>query len=105
MSTSRPSTGSVTLEDVREAADRLKGVAHRTPVLRSRTLDRLAGAETYLKCENFQRVGAFKFRGAYNAISQLPPEKLHAASPPTPPATTPRPSRWRHVNWAAARSS
>ncbi|WP_181768942.1 pyridoxal-phosphate dependent enzyme, partial [Streptomyces albidus (ex Kaewkla and Franco 2022)] len=76
MSTSRPSTDSVTLEDVREAADRLKGVAHRTPVLHSRTLDRLVGAETYLKCENFQRVGAFKFRGAYNAISQLPPEKL-----------------------------
>ncbi|OSZ56636.1 pyridoxal-5'-phosphate-dependent protein, partial [Streptomyces pharetrae CZA14] len=66
----------VTLDDVRAAAARLKGVAHRTPVLRSRTLDALVGAETLLKCENFQRVGAFKFRGAYNAISRLTPEQL-----------------------------
>jgi threonine dehydratase len=65
-----------TLDDVRDAAGRLKGVAHRTPVLRSRTLDRLVGAETFLKCENFQRVGAFKFRGAYNAVSRLTPERL-----------------------------
>jgi threonine dehydratase len=62
----------ITLAEVREAADRLSGVAHRTPVLRSGTLDRRTGAEVYLKCENFQRVGAFKFRGAYNAISRLP---------------------------------
>lgn len=75
MSSSRADRGPVTLEDIREAAGRLKGVAHRTPVLRSRTLDRLVGAETYLKCENFQRVGAFKFRGAYNAIVQLSPER------------------------------
>ncbi|HLL34708.1 threo-3-hydroxy-L-aspartate ammonia-lyase [Streptomyces sp. NPDC052773] len=66
----------VTLDDVRAAAARLKGVAHRTPVLRSRTLDALVGAETLLKCENFQRMGAFKFRGAYNAISRLTPEQL-----------------------------
>ncbi|MEV5343143.1 threo-3-hydroxy-L-aspartate ammonia-lyase [Streptomyces sp. NPDC052676] len=66
----------VTLDDVRAAAARLKGVAHRTPVLRSRTLDGLVGAETLLKCENFQRMGAFKFRGAYNAISRLTPEQL-----------------------------
>ncbi|MEV6316147.1 pyridoxal-phosphate dependent enzyme [Streptomyces sp. NPDC051776] len=66
----------VTLDDVRDAADRIKGVAHRTPVLRSRTLDRLIGAETFLKCENFQRVGAFKFRGAYNAVSRLSPAQL-----------------------------
>ncbi|HZF91788.1 threo-3-hydroxy-L-aspartate ammonia-lyase [Streptomyces sp.] len=66
----------VTLDDVRAAAARLKGVAHRTPVLRSRTLDALVGAETLLKCENFQRIGAFKFRGAYNAISRLTPEQL-----------------------------
>lgn len=71
-----PGTGPVTLEDVRTAADRLKGAAHRTPVLRSRTLDRMVGAEVHLKCENFQRMGAFKFRGAYNAVSQLPPEQL-----------------------------
>jgi threonine dehydratase len=69
-------TPPVTLDDVRDAAARLKGVAHRTPVLRSRTLDALAGAEVHLKCENFQRVGAFKFRGAYNAVSRLTPEQL-----------------------------
>jgi len=66
----------ITFEDVREAAQRLKGVAHRTPVLRSRTLDERVGAEVYLKCENFQRIGAFKFRGAYNAASRLTPEQL-----------------------------
>ncbi|KND30019.1 threo-3-hydroxy-L-aspartate ammonia-lyase [Streptomyces acidiscabies] len=66
----------ISFDDVREAAARLKGVAHRTPVLRSRTLDELVGAEVYLKCENFQRIGAFKFRGAYNAASRLTPEQL-----------------------------
>ncbi|MFD9392728.1 pyridoxal-phosphate dependent enzyme [Streptomyces sp. NPDC060000] len=66
----------ITLDDVRDAAARLKGVAHRTPVLRSRTLDALVGAEVLLKCENFQRVGAFKFRGAYNAASRLTPGQL-----------------------------
>ncbi len=66
----------ITLDDVREAAARIEGVAHRTPVLRSRTLDRLVGAEVFLKCENLQRVGAFKFRGAYNALSRLAPEQL-----------------------------
>ncbi|MCX4728944.1 pyridoxal-phosphate dependent enzyme [Streptomyces sp. NPDC090052] len=66
----------VTLDDVRDAAAQIKGVAHRTPVLRSRTLDRLVGAEVHLKCENFQRIGAFKFRGAYNAASRLSPEQV-----------------------------
>ncbi|MFF8970145.1 pyridoxal-phosphate dependent enzyme [Streptomyces sp. NPDC014995] len=66
----------ITPDDVHDAAARLKGVAHRTPVLHSRTLDALVGAETLLKCENFQRVGAFKFRGAYNAASRLTPEQL-----------------------------
>ncbi|WP_407286477.1 threo-3-hydroxy-L-aspartate ammonia-lyase [Streptomyces sp. BP-8] len=66
----------VTFDDVRDAARRLAGVAHRTPVLRSRTLDALVGAEVHLKCENFQRVGAFKFRGAYNAVSRLTAEQL-----------------------------
>ncbi|OIJ68972.1 pyridoxal-phosphate dependent enzyme [Streptomyces mangrovisoli] len=66
----------VTLDDIREAADQIKGVAHRTPVLRSRTLDALVGAEVHLKSENLQRVGAFKFRGAYNAASRLGPEQL-----------------------------
>ncbi|MFG3007481.1 threo-3-hydroxy-L-aspartate ammonia-lyase [Streptomyces calvus] len=66
----------VTLEDVRDAAARIEGVAHRTPVLRSRTLNSLVGAEVFVKCENLQRVGAFKFRGAYNAASRLTPEQL-----------------------------
>ncbi|MEU0598468.1 pyridoxal-phosphate dependent enzyme [Streptomyces sp. NPDC006393] len=71
MTDTPPATASVTLDDVRDAAERIKGVAHRTPVLRSRTLDALVGAEVHVKCENFQRVGAFKFRGAYNAASRL----------------------------------
>jgi threonine dehydratase len=61
----------VTIEDVRAAAQRLQGVAHRTPVVTSRTLDERAGARVFLKCENFQRMGAFKFRGAYNRLVQL----------------------------------
>lgn len=56
---------------VAQAAKRLDGIANRTPVMTSRTLNARAGRQLYLKCENFQRVGAFKFRGAYNAISQL----------------------------------
>jgi threonine dehydratase len=66
----------VTFDDVQAAAKRIHGVAHRTPVVTSATLNALVGAEVFLKCENFQRVGAFKFRGAYNAISQLSPEQL-----------------------------
>jgi threo-3-hydroxy-L-aspartate ammonia-lyase len=60
------------IEDVRAAAARLDGVAHRTPVLRSRTLDAWTGGTLLLKAEQFQRMGAFKFRGAYNAIAALP---------------------------------
>ena len=59
-----------------EAARRLDGIATVTPVMTSRTLDRLVGAKVFLKCENFQRAGAFKFRGAYNAISQLTSAEL-----------------------------
>ncbi len=69
-------TQHVTLKDVHSAAARIKGVAHRTPVLNSRTLDDLVGAQVFLKCENFQRIGAFKFRGAYNAASRLSAEQL-----------------------------
>jgi threonine dehydratase len=58
---------------VRAAAARLLGVAHRTPVVTSRTLDSRIGASAFLKCENLQRMGAFKFRGAYNRIAQLAP--------------------------------
>jgi threonine dehydratase len=59
------------LPAIRAAAARLHGHAHRTPVLTSRTLDHLAGRHLYLKCENLQRVGAFKFRGAFNAVALL----------------------------------
>jgi threo-3-hydroxy-L-aspartate ammonia-lyase len=65
----------VTFEDVEAAAARVKGVAHRTPVMTSHTLDDRVGASVFLKCENFQRMGAFKIRGAYNAIAQLTPEE------------------------------
>jgi threonine dehydratase len=60
-----------THEDVLAAARRLQGHAHKTPVLRSATADRQLKAELFFKCENFQRMGAFKFRGAFNAISQF----------------------------------
>ncbi|MGL4438127.1 MAG: threo-3-hydroxy-L-aspartate ammonia-lyase [Bosea sp. (in: a-proteobacteria)] len=60
-----------TYADVEAAARRIDGVAHRTPVLTSRTANAATGAELFFKCENFQRMGAFKFRGAYNAISSL----------------------------------
>lgn len=59
--------------DVEAAAERLRGIAHRTPVVTSRMLDAQTGARVFLKCENFQRMGAFKFRGAYNRIAQLDP--------------------------------
>lgn len=64
-----------TADDVHAAAERLRGIAHRTPVVTSRTLDERLGAQVFFKCENLQRMGAFKFRGAYNAISLLSDEE------------------------------
>ncbi len=61
--------------DIKAAAARLQGHAHRTPVLRSRTADERTGAQVFFKCENFQRMGAFKFRGAYNALAQFTPDQ------------------------------
>jgi threo-3-hydroxy-L-aspartate ammonia-lyase len=61
----------ITFADVAAAAQRLAGVAHRTPVLTSRTADALTRARLFFKCENLQRMGAFKFRGAYNALAQF----------------------------------
>jgi threonine dehydratase len=61
----------VSYEDVEAAARRLAGIAHRTPVATSRLLDEACRSRVFLKCENLQRAGAFKFRGAYNAISRL----------------------------------
>ena len=65
----------VTYADVAAAAARLEGVAHRTPVATSTQFDALSGAQAFFKCENLQRMGAFKFRGAYNALSLLSPEE------------------------------
>src|SRR5260221_9277887 len=65
----------VTYADVASAAERLAGHAHRTPVMTSRTVDERTGAQVFFKCENFQRMGAFKFRGAYNAMSRLAPDE------------------------------
>ena len=66
----------LSLSDVRDAAERLRGVAVRTPVLRSRTLDARVGARVFVKAENHQRTGSFKFRGAYNRIFRLAPADL-----------------------------
>ena len=67
---------SIEIEDIERAAQRLAGVAHRTPVVTSRTLDERTGARVHLKAECFQRGGAFKFRGAYNKISSLDADAL-----------------------------
>ncbi|MEX3924201.1 threo-3-hydroxy-L-aspartate ammonia-lyase [Paraburkholderia sp. BR10936] len=69
------STLPITFEDVAAAHERLRGVAHRTPVLTSRTANERTGAQLFFKCENLQRMGAFKFRGAYNAIAQFTPQQ------------------------------
>ena len=67
-----------TYDDVVAAAARIAGHAHRTPVLRSRTADAELGARLVFKCENLQRMGAFKFRGAFNALSKFTPEQKRA---------------------------
>jgi threonine dehydratase len=66
---------SITNDDIVAAAERLRGQAHRTPVVTSRSFDAQAGIATFFKCEQFQRGGAFKFRGAYNKIATLPDEE------------------------------
>lgn len=65
-------------QDVIAAAQRLEGVAHTTPVLTSRTLDAETGARVFIKCENLQRAGSFKFRGAFNALSQFDAQQRKA---------------------------
>ena len=67
-----------TYDDVVQAAGRIAGVANRTPVLTSRTVDEAFGAQVFFKCENMQRMGAFKFRGAYNALMKFTPEQRRA---------------------------
>ena len=68
----------ISQHDVAAAAERLQGIAHRTPVLTSSTADQRSGAQIFFKCENFQRMGAFKFRGAYNALAQFDAEQKRA---------------------------
>ena len=78
MTTDTPDTNTPdtpTFTDILAAADRLQGQAHRTPVAHGRSLDAASGMGVWLKCEQFQRVGAFKFRGAYNKIATLPAEQ------------------------------
>jgi threo-3-hydroxy-L-aspartate ammonia-lyase len=70
----------IDFDDVRSAAERLRGIAHRTPVQRSRQADERSGAQVFFKCENFQRMGAFKFRGAYNTLVQFTPEQKRAGA-------------------------
>src|SRR3989475_6047451 len=70
-----PLPSPVSFDDVAAAHERIRPQANRTPVLSSSTVDALTGARVFFKCENFQRMGAFKFRGAYNALAQLSPEE------------------------------
>src|SRR5262249_14140927 len=71
----RESLPVIELADVQAAAERLRGVAHRTPVLTSRTLDGQTSGAVFVKAECFQRGGAFKFRGAYNKIASIPAQE------------------------------
>ena len=66
----------MTVEDIRAAAGRIKGIAHRTPVVTSRTFDERAGVQAFFKCENLQRGGAFKIRGAANFVYSIPKDDL-----------------------------
>lgn len=68
----------LSFHDVEQAARRIEGAAHRTPVLTSRTANAQCGGQLFFKCENYQRMGAFKFRGAYNAIAQFSEEQRRA---------------------------
>lgn len=70
------SSDSVEYNDVQNASRRLNGIVHRTPVMTSRTINDRVNANVFFKCENFQRTGAFKLRGAYNAVSQLPSDAM-----------------------------
>ncbi len=70
----------ISFDDVLDAAQRLRPVAHRTPVMRSAAADARTGARLFFKCENLQRIGAFKFRGAYNALARFGPEQRRAGA-------------------------
>ena len=70
----------VSFEDIAAAHERIKAQAKRTPVLTSATIDALTGASVFFKCENFQRMGAFKFRGAFNALVSTAAEERRSAA-------------------------
>ena len=70
----------ISFDDVLAAAQRLRPVAHRTPMMRSAAADARTGAKLFFKCENLQRIGAFKFRGAYNALARFGPEQRRAGA-------------------------
>jgi threonine dehydratase len=86
-----------TYADVQAAAARIDGYAHRTPVLTSRTANAELGAEVFFKCENLQRMGAFKFRGAYNALARFDEAQRRAGVVAFLPAITRRRSRCRRA--------
>jgi threonine dehydratase len=67
----------ITIDDIQGAAERIRDIAHRTPIVTSRTFDELAGSSVLFKCENFQRGGAFKIRGASNFVYSIPKDDLH----------------------------
>ena len=69
-------TGEIQLSDIRQAAERVRPIAHRTPVFTARSFDAIAGAQVFFKCENFQRGGAFKIRGAANFVYSIPKDRL-----------------------------
>ena len=87
----------ISFEDVLAAAARLEGQANRTPVMTSRTFDAMVGASVFFKCENYQRVGAFKFRGAYNHLSTLPSDARRRGQMPC--------TSWTRRSWRRAESS
>jgi len=91
------------LAEVERAAQRIAGRVHRTPVIGSRLLDRELGCRALLKAEHLQRVGAFKARGAFNALLALDPATRAPGWSPSAPATTPRRSPWPRPRPAAAR--
>jgi len=92
-----------TYADVVAAADRIEGHAHRTPVITSRTADAELGAQIYFKCENLQRMGAFKFRGAFNALSKFDARQRHAGAATAARSccttATPKIARQSAANW------
>ena len=91
--------------DIQAAAARLQGHAHRTPVLTSRTLDAMLGAQVFMKAENLQRMGAFKFRGGYNAVNALSDAQRARGVSRSRPATMRRRSPSRRSCTAATRPS